>query len=306
MYYLLFILIILTLLCSIIFHFRKKRIICKINAMEKCEKCSLLEEIVNPFGYCYYCKQGVFSSTLDAWQKKAGYTYLYDYMAPRFQMVFDRLPVYFDYNGKTWLIEFWKGQYGINTGAEIGVYHADRILSPGEYQTTLFTGANDTEIFPLSFLLYNQKGRYIQIKQKHWWLTTFLTGCYSEPKDLYMECYLTFPNIVMQNAFLKGLQQAGFSSQEISVCGLCVSFYFYKSIHETATLLTRFRRRLSQWKNRNFCRLYLRITNPFSTTEDRVLYLYYYLPFAFRRLLRMHRFNKRCHRRKRCMKRTRI
>ena len=43
-------------------------------------------------------------------------------MAPRFQMVFDALPVYFDYQKKTWLIEFWKGQYGINTGAEIGIY----------------------------------------------------------------------------------------------------------------------------------------------------------------------------------------
>ena len=33
-------------------------------------------------------------------------------------MVFETLPVYFDYAGKTWLIQIWKGQYGICTGCE--------------------------------------------------------------------------------------------------------------------------------------------------------------------------------------------
>ena len=62
---------------------------------------------------------------------------------PRFQMVFDALPIYFDYRGRTWLIELWKGQYGINTGAELGIYHADKILSESEYKTALFTAAED-------------------------------------------------------------------------------------------------------------------------------------------------------------------
>mgnify|MGYP000621142798 CR=1 FL=1 len=45
---------------------------------------------------------------------------------------------YFDYQGKTWLLEFWKGQYGINTGAEIGIYRADTLLSPAQRPYTLF------------------------------------------------------------------------------------------------------------------------------------------------------------------------
>ncbi|MDE7257641.1 MAG: DUF4474 domain-containing protein, partial [Lachnospiraceae bacterium] len=69
--------------------------------MDKCQKCSLLEQLAEPFGYAYHCRCGFFSSTLDAWQKTAGYTWLYDYMAPRFQMVFDALPIYFDYRGRT-------------------------------------------------------------------------------------------------------------------------------------------------------------------------------------------------------------
>ena len=53
----------------------------------------MLEELAAPFGYVYHCCCGFFSSTIDAWQKAAGYTWFYDYMAPRFQMVFDVLPV---------------------------------------------------------------------------------------------------------------------------------------------------------------------------------------------------------------------
>ena len=32
------------------------------------------------------------------------------------EYVFMCLPVYFDYGGKTWLMEFWKGGYGITAG----------------------------------------------------------------------------------------------------------------------------------------------------------------------------------------------
>lgn len=63
-------------------HFRRKKIIRRIREMEKCEKCSLLEELAEPFGYRYHCRCGFFSSTVDAWQKAGGYTWAYDYLAP--------------------------------------------------------------------------------------------------------------------------------------------------------------------------------------------------------------------------------
>ena len=110
MYIALVILLLLALLGMLFGHFRRKKIICKIRSMDKGRKCSLLEELSEPFGYVFHCCCGYFSSTVDAWQKAAGYTWLYDFMAPRFQMVFDSLPVYFNYCDRTWLIEFWKGQ----------------------------------------------------------------------------------------------------------------------------------------------------------------------------------------------------
>lgn len=264
--------------------------------MDCCTKCTLLDELVYPFGYRFHCDHGFFSSTVDAPQRHAGYTWLYDYMAPRFQMVFDALPVYFDYRGRTWLIEFWKGQYGINTGAEIGIYHTDRIIPESEYKTAWFSCAEDHEMLDCSFLLCNAGNECIRTSDRHWWLTAFLAGCFSKPACLSMESCICFPNREMLAAFLDGLKRAGVAESAISVHCLSVCFAFCQT-DESYNLSTRFWRSFSQWKNKLFCRLYRWVTRPFFCTEDRVLYLYYYLPAAFRKLLRLRRFHKRCHRR---------
>ncbi|MGN0383187.1 MAG: DUF4474 domain-containing protein [Eubacterium sp.] len=262
--------------------------------MKKCEKCYILDELVKPFGYCYNCNYEFFSSTIDAWQREAGYTYIYDYMAPHFQMVFDYEPIYFNYNGKTWLIEFWKGQYGINTGTEIGIYHADKIILPNNYKSTLFNCADNEEMLPCSILLYGKYGSYVYVSKRHWWLTAFLTGCFSNPSDLCMEISITFPNTEMLSAFIEGMYMAGYTSRDFQVCELRLFFTFRKAQNKDNSLSIRFWCRFSQCKNKIFCKLYLFFTKPFSATEDRILYLYYYLPFAFRKVLRMHRFNKHC------------
>lgn len=296
MYFLLFALLLMAVFGCIFFQFRRKKIICKIKGMDCCAKCSLLNELVYPFGYDFQCDCGFFSSTVDAPQRQAGYAWLYDHMAPRFQMVFDSLPVYFDYRGRTWLIEFWKGQYGINTGAEIGIYHADGIIPETEYKTAWFSCAKDSEMLDCSFRLCKFENECICNSGRHWWLTAFLVGCFSSPSSLTMESCIGFPNREMLCAFLDGLRRAGYPDDCLSVRGLTVCFVF----HQDSTkynFITRFFRKFSQWKNKLFCKLYLWVTRPFLCTEDRVLYLYYYLPAAFRKLLRLRRFHKRCHKR---------
>jgi len=217
-------------------------------------------------------------------------------MAPRFQMVFDALPVYFDYQGRTWLIEFWKGQYGINTGAEIGIYHTDGIIPESAYKTAWFSCAEGNDMLDCSFLLCNAGNECIRNSGYHWWLTAFLPGCFSKPACLSMEPCIRFPNREMLASFVSGLKRAGCPESAIFVNGLNVCFTFSQS-PEKYSLPTRFWRNFSQWKNKLFCRLYLWITRPFVCSGDRILYLYYCLPAAFRKLLRLRRFHKRCHRR---------
>lgn len=97
-------------------------------------------------------------------------------------------------------------------------------------------------------------------------------------------------------AFVDGLKRTGYPEDCISVRGLTVCFVFHRNT-EKYNLITRFWRCFSQWKNKLFCRLYLWVTRPFLCTEDRILYLYYFIPAAFRKLLRLRRFHKRCHKR---------
>ena len=73
-------------------------------------KCHLLDELLEPFGFRYMASQDIITSRIDAFQRKLGYCTLYDKTALTFHMVFDALPVYFNYHGRTWLIEFGKGQ----------------------------------------------------------------------------------------------------------------------------------------------------------------------------------------------------
>ena len=257
MYAALFILLLLALLSMLFCRFRRRKIIRRIRDMEKCEKCSLLEELAQPFGYAYHCCCGFFSSTLDAWQKSAGYTWIYDFMAPRFQMVLDSLPVYFNYRGRTWLIEFWKGQYGINAGAEIGIYHADRLLSETEYRTAHFQAAGEAEMLNCTMQLSLENGACVKISERHWWLTAFLPGVFARPSSLCLKATVCFGSREMLEAFYRGLCRAGFAAEGITVQNLCLCFTFHRPVQEHYGFLTRLRRRLSQCLNRMNCRLFL-------------------------------------------------
>ena len=292
MYLFLGILFLLLLLFFCINLWRRKRIIKKICSMCMLEKCDLLNELIGPFGYSYVSSQDLFTSRIDAWQRGFGYCALYDKAALRFNMIFDCLPVYFDYQGKTWLIEFWKGQYGINTGCEIGVYYADRILPEEEREKALFRCVEDNDMLKLSFYLIKDSRSIAHLRAVHWWLTAFDMGCFSKPDELTLRSIVTFPSCEMADAFLQGLHNAGYSSQESHVHCNTVALTFRQSTPICGSL-HRLRIKIIQWINRFWCRVYLFVTRPFCLSVDRILYLYYYLPFAFRKMLRLKRYQKR-------------
>ena len=73
MYLFLGILFLLLLLFFCINLWRRKRIIKKICSMCMLEKCDLLNELIGPFGYSYVSSQDLFTSRIDAWQRRFGY-----------------------------------------------------------------------------------------------------------------------------------------------------------------------------------------------------------------------------------------
>lgn len=285
MYYFFGIFVIVCVFFFIFCHFRKRKIICKLHEMCTEQKICLLNQIAEPFGFCYSPSQDIITSRVDSWQRKFGYCSLYDKTAMHFSMVFDCEPIYFNYDNRTWLIEFWKGQYGISTGAEIGVYRADTIINPWEYDKTIFHSVPDEELLPLSLTLFYKGSTLFTARQPHWWLTGFCPGKFSEPENLVMHVSITFENEKMMCSFLKSLIQSGYSSCGISTCDKTVSFYISCPCSKQPRCKKRIAAAWAQWKNRLFCKLYRLVTRPFCCTLDQILYLYFFLPYIFRRML---------------------
>ena len=294
--YLLSIVLILFILLILILWFRRRPIIARIRAMTRGEKILFLNQIIAPFGFVYDECSNVFTSTLDAWQREFGYCRFYDRTAPFFNMIFDSEPVYFNYDGRTWLLEFWKGQYGINIGTEIGLYHADRILTPDEYEQEVFSAADNRELIRMYEQVLLDGYPLQQLSARHWWLTTFRMGEYANPAQLSGEISLVFPNAEMRNAFLDSMLEMGYSLCDFAVWNESVSFTYQKPRSRQPKGCGRLYTTWVMWKNHVLIRLFRLFTRPFESMLDRMVFLLISIPFAFRRSIGVNRMRK--HRRR--------
>lgn len=278
----------------LVFHFRKKKAIRKVNSLGMAEKKQLLDTLAEPLGYTYNACQDIFVSRLDAPQKVFGYTTLFDLSAPYFNMIFDYETIYFNYRGRTWLIEMWKGQYGINTGCELGIYYADKIVLPAEYSSTHFKAVDARDMLDISLKL-NRRGKkqsYTQLghmQHRHWWLTIFNMGMYSRPEELFVNTAIRFQNYPMLYAFLDSFKQA-LPDTTYKIGGLTVYFTFSES-NRKYSVFRRFIRRFALLSCRFYCKWFNHLTRPFQKSGDRLVYAYYYLPFTVRHMF--HRRNKK-------------
>lgn len=285
------------MICVLLLAWRKESIIRKIRCTPVLSKLCRLNEIVRPFGFEYLLSQDIFTSRMDAWQREFGYCEAYDRCAVRFNMVLNYKPVYFDYKGCTWMIELWKGQYGINTGAEIGIYRADSLIPKIHRSSAWFHTVPDDELPFFEMTLYEGTSPLYRVAQRHWWLTGFRMGHYCEPEALLLKVNITFPSSEMSHAFRRGINDCGCDFSNLCFCGQQVSFDYGipRPADEPAAYSCRLprqtrkkrhiRAKFAQWENRIFLRLYRHVTKPFTTTMDQLLYLYEYLPAAFRHML---------------------
>lgn len=292
MYILIGILFIICILFFVINYHRKKRIIRKICCMDCSGKLDLLNDLTEPFGFYYVPHQDIMSSQPDSWQREFGYSYLYDKTAPHFNMIFDCEPVYFDFDNRTWMIELWKGQYGINIGCEVGIYQADTIISPEQYAHTLFHSVPNDQMLPISIELNFKGRRLFYLHRTHWWLTGFYMGNYCEPEDLSLDISITFPCEEMLNKFVDSMFRIGYREYDLYICNLTVYYSFSITHTKQPRLVHPLLLNFTQWKNRVLCKLYNFITSPFTCTVDKLLYLYFFLPVMFRHLLCMKKNRK--------------
>lgn len=215
-------------------------------------------------GFIYDSRAGVFTSTMYPWQRNFGYCRFYDDAMSPISLIIDSEPVYFEYGGKCWLIELWKGQYGMTTGGEVGVYCTeDPDAVSGDY-FTMYRCAADEERLLISQTLYKNGKPLYSIRGLHWWLTGFVLGEFSEPWELSMRATLTFPTVAMRNAFVGGLRKAGYTEPKFQVRGLSVTVHYDTPYTPAPITRIEVTDSLMQAKNEALCVLYQEITG---TTE---------------------------------------
>lgn len=187
-----------------------------------------LRRIVAETGYAYDWRQNIFYSVLNPWQREMGYCRLYDEAAAPLGLVFDCDPVYFEYAGKKWLIEMWKGQYGITTGAEIGIYTTTGpdLNIPGVFNGTFYNSADDADCLSMTYVLLKNGKVLFNRAARHWWLTGFVLGEYTDPSELTMEVSITFKDQQMRDAFLGGLYEIGYTQDRVRHGGNTVLILF--------------------------------------------------------------------------------
>lgn len=284
----------LLLLLLIVLRFKKKSVIEKVNSLSMSQKQDLLNNLAKPIGYFYNNCQDIFTTRLDAPQKVFGYTSFYDFSSPYLNMVFDYETIYFDYAEKTWLIEMWKGQYGINTGCELGIYYADSIVSPTDYATTLFHAVETKDLLEVSLELNRcPSQRVVQpvtqtdlgyAKRKHWWLTIFKMGTYTNPKNIFVNTSIHFKDYYMMNQFLDSFEKT-MPDTPYKTNDLTMYFTFYQTTREYS-FFKKMVRRIALIACYIYCKLFEFLTRPYSDSGDKLLYLYYYLPFIVRHMLK--------------------
>lgn len=161
----------------------------------------------------YYCDPD------NSWQERFGYTRLYDVVAPYLFMEYDYIRAHFNYAGKDWLIQFWKGQYGLAFfGSEIGIYNKAESNEEDSYFTH-YKCPDDSDKIVMQTNLYHKnyttnefEHQFSTPRVKTWWSTGFKPGhlVVEEPAhELWLTGSLEFKDEEMTEAFAEALKGCG-------------------------------------------------------------------------------------------------
>lgn len=245
-----------------------------------------LNALLDDAGFGYNRECDCFYSLHDCWQREVGYCKLYDDGAPGFNMIIDAEPIEFSYGGKRWLIELWKGQYGITTGSEIGVYNTsyDDISLP-DFTGTFYEAVPDSEMLKFSFTLRKKNRILLERSDVHWWLTGFCLGEFSKPKSLTMDAVIEFPDPEMAQAFVSAMQRVGYKPKEYTFSHTTVSVHYRKPHSRKPGLIGKIRNYFIQKVNKSNCKLYRQFTAPYPDTLDGLEYCRAIAPELFDFLL---------------------
>lgn len=256
--------------------------------LTKSEKNIELNKDLAPWGFGYYASQDLFYALRDAWQRNCGYCQLYDEGSAALNMIIDCEPIYFEYAGKNWLIEFWKGQYGMATGCEIGIYNTTNpiLYNKSGFISTHYDCAQDKDQIYMSFTLKKYNKILLQRNERHWWLTCFRLAEYSSPTELSMPTEIRLKDDTMTDAFIEGMLKAGYVTSDLTIRGNSVAFIFDKPMNKQPLTRTPIIEFIMQTTNHRNCLAYNLATKKIAdNTLDRLLFIKEQAPKIYRKIM---------------------
>lgn len=253
------------------------------------EQLDELNKDLSPFGFAYDISQDLFYSLNDTWQRKFGYFRLYDEATATFSMIIDCEPIYFQYDGMKWMIEFWKGQYGMTTGGEVGIYYTTGpVLDiPGIFNGTFYYCVKDEDRINMSFALRKNGNLVFTRSAYHWWLTGFKLAEFSQPSELTMDIILDLYDRQMAEAFVEGLREAGYRENEYAIRGRRVYVHFDKPHTQQPFTRNPLTARLMQRNNKSYCDTYNQLTATYVNTLDKLSFIKHQSPHMYNQIMNM-------------------
>lgn len=122
-------------------------------------------------GYYLDLNQNYVYTGINVWQRNMGFNIFYDifcYLTPFF-FHYTTQRIKFNYQGKDWMFQMWKGRYAIANGGELGIY-----TRPEEEEGSFYDCGLDEDMLVMSIAVYH--GEELIFKHGpmlHWWVTGF-------------------------------------------------------------------------------------------------------------------------------------
>ncbi len=263
----------LFLICVLLLITRKK----KKSFIPSCDMAKSfgnINTVLASTGFFYSKIDDVFYSRKDAWQRDYGYCHLYDETLPLVGMIVDCEPITFDYDNKHWVIELRKGQYGMATGGEIGIYNTtnESIKAPG-FHGIFYDSISNEECIPFEFKLKRNKKVLIHKRSTNWWLAGLKFAEFSNTTSLSLDAKFVFPNKKIRDAFVSGLLNVGYTTREFFVFFHQVNVHFTKPHILQPASRTRVQEFIIQQCNQKTCDTYQNLTSSYDNTLDKLDFL---------------------------------
>ncbi len=179
---------------------------------------NLLEE-KQVLSYQYsYVDDYYYTNDKDAWQYNFGFGKIYDFVSPYILLEYDYIRVFFTYENKDWMLQMWKGQYGlVFYGGEIGIYNREH-SDEGINEWTFFNCPSEEDWLNMEMTLWHEQldgtwnREFTREYDKYWWCTGFKNGHLrqEEPADeLRLTGRITFKDEEMTRLVADGLVECG-------------------------------------------------------------------------------------------------